>query len=163
MEKEITQMKIPIISFTIEIFADVNKFNYLFFHFFIQRWEALKFRKLNFHCVKVSVFGAILVRIFPHSAQMRENADQNNSKYGHFLCSVKKVLSVISRCWFIHFTWKQDFFFPIHCNVMWFYFHGNSTKLASFSVLVFPRTILLNSFHFHDTITKLPDDGTALE
>ena len=29
---------------------------------------------------KVSVFGIILVRIFPHS-------DQNNSEYGHFLRS----------------------------------------------------------------------------
>ena len=41
---------------------------------------------------KVSVFGVILVRIFPHismySVRMRENVDQNNSKYGHFLRSV---------------------------------------------------------------------------
>ena len=52
---------------------------------------------------KVSVFGVILVRIFSHSdwirrdtpylsvfpcsVQMREKADQNNSKYGHFLRS----------------------------------------------------------------------------
>ena len=48
---------------------------------------------------KVSIFGAILVRIFPelelnteryksispYSFQMRENADHNNSEYGHFL------------------------------------------------------------------------------
>ena len=43
----------------------------------------------------MSVFGVILVRIFPHSdwirretpylVQMRENADQNNSEYGYFL------------------------------------------------------------------------------
>ena len=38
---------------------------------------------------KVSVFGVILVRIFPHSdwiqysVRMRENADQNNSEYGY--------------------------------------------------------------------------------
>ena len=45
----------------------------------------------------MSVFGVILVRIScirtehreiwsisPYSAQMRENADQNNSEYGHF-------------------------------------------------------------------------------
>ena len=42
----------------------------------------------NNHCVKVSVFGVILVRIYPHSdwilsispysVRMRENADQNN-------------------------------------------------------------------------------------
>ena len=46
-------------------------------------------------CVKVPVFAVILVRIFPHSdwirrdteysVQMRENVDQNNSEYGHFL------------------------------------------------------------------------------
>ena len=50
---------------------------------------------------KVSVFGVILVRIFPHSdwirreilrmslysVRMRENVDQNNSEYGHFLRS----------------------------------------------------------------------------
>ena len=30
---------------------------------------------------KVSVFGVVLVQIFPHS-------DQNNSEYGHFLRSV---------------------------------------------------------------------------
>ena len=43
---------------------------------------------------KLSVFGVILVRIFwhfrisPYSVRMRENADQNNSEYGHFLRSV---------------------------------------------------------------------------
>ena len=53
---------------------------------------------------KASIFGVILVRIFPHldyireslkseilkspySVQMLENADQNNSGYGHFLRS----------------------------------------------------------------------------
>ena len=33
---------------------------------------------------EVSVFGVILVRIFPHSDWARENADQNNSEYEHF-------------------------------------------------------------------------------
>ena len=37
---------------------------------------------------KVSVFGVILVRIFPsissHSVQMQENMDQGNSEYEHF-------------------------------------------------------------------------------
>ena len=37
---------------------------------------------------KVSVFGAILVRIFPYSVQMWENTDQNNSEYAHFSRSV---------------------------------------------------------------------------
>ena len=50
---------------------------------------------------KVSIFGVILVRIFPrldwiwrdtkYSVRMRKNADQNNSEYGHFLCSERKV------------------------------------------------------------------------
>ena len=35
----------------------------------------------------VSVFGVILVRIFPYSVRMRENADQNNSEYGNLLRS----------------------------------------------------------------------------
>ena len=42
---------------------------------------------------KVSLFGVILVRIFPHSdgirraVRMPENADQNNLEYGNFLRS----------------------------------------------------------------------------
>ena len=36
---------------------------------------------------KVSVFGVILHNIFLRSDWMRENADQNNSEYGHFLRS----------------------------------------------------------------------------
>ena len=46
----------------------------------------------------MSMFGVIPNRIFPHSdwiqsispysVQMRENADQNNSEYGHFFLSV---------------------------------------------------------------------------
>ena len=35
----------------------------------------------------VSVFGVILVRIFPYSVRMRENVDQNNSEYGNLLRS----------------------------------------------------------------------------
>ena len=36
---------------------------------------------------KVSLFGVIVVRISPYSVRMRENTDQNNSAYGHFLRS----------------------------------------------------------------------------
>ena len=50
---------------------------------------------LPFTARKVSVFGVILVRIFGeiqsiswYSVRMRENADQNDSEYGHFLRSV---------------------------------------------------------------------------
>ena len=41
-----------------------------------------------FHFVKVSVFEVFLVRICPHSVQMRKNMDQQNSEYGHFLHNV---------------------------------------------------------------------------
>ena len=44
--------------------------------------------KKRIHCVKSILFGVILVHIFPHSdwirRDIRENADQNNSEYGHF-------------------------------------------------------------------------------
>ena len=40
----------------------------------------------------MSGFGVILVRIFPHSDGIRENADQNNSKYRHFSRSVDDLL-----------------------------------------------------------------------
>ena len=55
--------------------------------------------KTNLHCVKSvqiqsyfwSVFSRIrteygeILRISPYSVRMRENTDQNNSKYGYFL------------------------------------------------------------------------------
>ena len=72
----------------------------------------------------MSVFGVILVRVFP-SVRMLENTDHNNSEYGHFLSSgtilkerypgvrgsrvstekmTKKVMDVSSKvilaCWF---------------------------------------------------------------
>ena len=68
---------------------------------------AKSFSKINTNTtLKVSVYGVILVhifpafsrfrteygkilRIYPYSDRMRENADQNNSEYGHFLRSVK--------------------------------------------------------------------------
>ena len=60
----------------------------------------------NIFALKVSVFGVILVHIFPHSkwirmrerirecesVRMRENTNQNNSKYGNFLRSVLVVI-----------------------------------------------------------------------
>ena len=52
------------------------------------------FTRLQYTAWKVSVFGVVLVHIFPHlsvlrsispySVQMRENTDLNNSEYGHF-------------------------------------------------------------------------------
>ena len=39
------------------------------------------------HCMK-----SVLIRSYsgPYSARMRQNMDQNNSEYGHFLCSATK-------------------------------------------------------------------------
>ena len=34
-----------------------------------------------------------IIRISPYSVQIRENADQNNSEYGHFLHSAKEMVS----------------------------------------------------------------------
>ena len=53
----------------------------------------------NYRCVKsvrigsysgpyFPAFGLNTERYSPYSVRMRENADQNNSEYGHFLCSV---------------------------------------------------------------------------
>ena len=35
--------------------------------------------------------------ISPHSVRMRENADQNNSEYGHFLCSENVSRFIVER------------------------------------------------------------------
>ena len=66
----------------------------------------------------MSVFGVILVRIFPHldwiwrdteispySVRMRENADQNNSEYGHFSRSedVNAEKVILTSCLSFHF------------------------------------------------------------
>ena len=82
----------------------------------------------------MSIFGVFLVRIFKYSAEyreilcispysvgMRENADQNNSEYGHFLRSV--VVAVFS---LVHYdtllqkatdiTKKWDSYFISKCN-----------------------------------------------
>ena len=78
--------------------------NIVFFFVFLKTFRqkfglCLYFCQLN-TAWKVSVFGVILVRIFPHldwirrdfrispySVQIKENADQSNSECGHFLCS----------------------------------------------------------------------------
>ena len=62
------------------------------FYLFLLRRFGKKFNGyLSFlHCIKVSVFGVILVLIFPHS-------DQNNSEYGHFLRSAHLSHFKISR------------------------------------------------------------------
>ena len=52
--------------------------------------ENLKYFEAN-TTWKVSVFGVFLVRIFLHSDQMRENTDNKNSEYGHFILSVNQI------------------------------------------------------------------------
>ena len=83
---------------------------------FVLQYQILTFTFLLIHLTlrkKVLVFGVILVRIFPafglntkrytvslrYSVRTRENTDQNNSEYGHFLRSanLKEITS---------FTWN---------------------------------------------------------
>ena len=70
--------------------------------YILRNWNCNPFRKknetgnlpLNNHCIKVSVFGVFLVRVFPHSEWIRrdtpysvripQNTDQKSSKHGHF-------------------------------------------------------------------------------
>ena len=50
----------------------------------------------------VSVFGVILVRIFPAFSRIRKcgkNGDQNNSEYGHFLRSETSALNLSIGIW----------------------------------------------------------------
>ena len=60
----------------------------------------------------MSIFGVFLVRIFKYSAEyreilcispysvgMRENADQNNSEYGHFLRSINEWVMELANDW----------------------------------------------------------------
>ena len=64
---------------------------------------------------KVSVFGVILVRIFPqsdwirrdtqYSVRMRENTDQNNSEHGHFLRCVSLIRQLILKTSFKGIFW----------------------------------------------------------
>ena len=63
-------------------------------YFYLTLWAELKNESAHYTAWKVSVFGVILVRIFPHSDVTRrdtentENTDQNNSEYGHFMRAV---------------------------------------------------------------------------
>ena len=52
---------------------------------------------------KVSVCGVILVHIFPHW----ENADQNNSEYGHFIRSVNYHALFVIPCLLPYYAWMQ--------------------------------------------------------
>ena len=61
-------------------------------------------------------------RIFPYSILMWENMDQNNSEYGHFLCSVRPATLLKNRLWhtcfpenfakFIRTSFLQDTWIP---------------------------------------------------
>ena len=59
----------------------------------------------------MSVFGVILVHIFPYSVRMRENADQTNSEYGHFSRSVTWNIvteAAVRRCSSKEVFWKMS-------------------------------------------------------
>ena len=125
-----------------------KKMTFIFDNFFILifRGSFLKFLT----AWKVSVFGVILVCIFPHldwiygeilpispySVQMRENTDQTNSKDGHFLRSA-------SCCYFavtIARLWEDDRSLAIACWVSKiFNFKGLS---FSYRVLIYLKYIL---------------------
>ena len=105
----------------------------------------------------MSVFGVIRVRIFPHSdwirrdtpylsvfSRMRENADQNNFKYGHFLRSEQVAvmtssisffklyelilecifLNCVSRIVYLRYTFFHDFF------IYWHHFKSIQWKIV---------------------------------
>ena len=56
---------------------------------------------------KVCVFGVNLVRDFPYSVRMRENAGKNNSKYGYF----SRIVSID-----IKQKKEKIFHYKIHCK-----------------------------------------------
>ena len=58
-------------------------------------------------------YGKIL-SISPYSVRMRENADQNNSEYGHFLCSDYCCMTYMSV-----YPLKCFFFFPTCIQSPW--------------------------------------------
>ena len=49
------------------------------------------------------------LRISPYSVRMRENADQNNTEYGHFLCSntLGKNIFWITSIWWVWKTYRK--------------------------------------------------------
>ena len=59
----------------------------------------LKKKRLNslhsYYELNCKLHNSKTLRIFLYLVQMRENADQNNSEYGHFLCSAIFVKSNI--------------------------------------------------------------------
>ena len=71
---------------------------------------------------KVSIFGVILVRIFPHSdcvwrdtpcsVWMRKYTDHNNYEYGHVLGSVV----ILANFHYIDILKYQEFWKVCHCN-----------------------------------------------
>ena len=61
---------------------------------------------------KMPVFGVILVLIFPYSVRMRENTDQNNPEYGHFLRSDNDVVNtrdMYERLIIIKLPWPNNY------------------------------------------------------
>ena len=90
---------------------------------------------------KVSVFGVFLVRIFLHSdwitntqaeysSRMRENTDQKNSEYGHFLCSGRLFTYRINNIgigFLKPLRPKKSLLFSVFvvCESAWLFFNSN--------------------------------------
>ena len=112
-----------------------------------------------FHAWKVSAFGVILVHIFSNLDWIRENADQNNSKYGHFLRSVFLIIMILD---FFYFCFVLDFL-----GIYIFYMPATlhdflDTLLSDKSLLIFDYsdvsicdTVLLIC-SYHDISFQLP-------
>ena len=140
---------------------------------------------------KVSVFGVILVRIFPHSdwiqrdtlyhsysVRMRENADQNNSEYGHFLRNrwTKALFLDLSFLWWlilgktmglINFFWRYWWSEKPESNwkrefrsVTWILWIESEKKHSFFSYeLIFHLKLYLIWLYTTD-YTKTPLEGS---
>ena len=81
----------------------------------------------DFHCH--CIFRVFLVCIFPHSNwilagkiyRMRENEDQKNSEYGHFLCSVPSAIADYLLLVHMQFQYNRKMlvhFFVLPCTLL---------------------------------------------
>ena len=62
----------------------------MYFAFYNKAWNNLNWITLHKKCPYSELFwpAFCIIRTFPYSVRMRENADQHNSKYRQTLCSV---------------------------------------------------------------------------
>ena len=82
----------------------LSDFRLYFVHYFLTLRDKCPYSELFwsvFSCIRTE-YGEIL-HISPYPVRMRENTDQNNSEYGHFLRSVK-VRDFVCVIFSSHFT-----------------------------------------------------------